>query len=355
MSHGGAPTQAWADAVNAAYERGTAMFAAESDFFSLVPEPFRPNGLILPASPVYPAAFRRVIGVTGATADKKSYARNSLPHLLRAPWKLFSWMARGSYGADGTSSVIYRPSRKADSSETWRLGQLRPYPIAAYSPNIPWLSVEGDSGESSTTAIDLDGGGTSAATPQVAAAAALWLQKHRGEFNCYEWSHWPKAEAVYYALLKSADRQGRLRPDSYLGAGLLRADDALKISYDEIKEAKRPKGIGPHSVIPDGSLWFERAPNDYFDGARSLYALLGLQTLHPPEPICRADLWQKKVAGETRSEALQRLYYNMLLLKEWHRGAIPRKGAEADRFWREAKRDVRRVQNRSLRNAPPVL
>ena len=55
MSHGGSPTQAWVDAVNAAYERGTAIFAAESDFFSVMPDPFPPRGIILPASPVYPA------------------------------------------------------------------------------------------------------------------------------------------------------------------------------------------------------------------------------------------------------------------------------------------------------------
>ena len=64
MSHGGAPTEAWVDAVNAAYERGTALFAAEGDFFSAMPDPLPPNGIIIPASPMYPAAFRRVLGVT---------------------------------------------------------------------------------------------------------------------------------------------------------------------------------------------------------------------------------------------------------------------------------------------------
>jgi subtilisin family serine protease len=56
ISHGGAPTQAWVDAVNAAYERGTAMFAAEGDFFSAMPDPLPPNGrqaqCILPLSGV---------------------------------------------------------------------------------------------------------------------------------------------------------------------------------------------------------------------------------------------------------------------------------------------------------------
>src|SRR5205823_10177264 len=127
-----APTQAWVDAINAAYERGTAMFAAESDFFSVMPDPFPPNGIIIPASPVYPAGFCRVIGVTGVTADHRSYGRNTLSRLLKSPSAFLRWMSRGSYGADGTSTVVFRSSRKPDPSQTWRQGQLRPYPIAAY-------------------------------------------------------------------------------------------------------------------------------------------------------------------------------------------------------------------------------
>jgi Subtilase family len=72
MSHGGAPTQAWVDAVNAAYERGTAMFAAESDFFSLMPDPFPPNGIIIPASPVYPAATAAAKSVATPPASAKN-------------------------------------------------------------------------------------------------------------------------------------------------------------------------------------------------------------------------------------------------------------------------------------------
>ena len=63
------------DAINAAYDRGTAMFAAESDFFSLAFDPIQPRGVLIPASPVYPAGFRRVIGVTGVTADGRSCVR----------------------------------------------------------------------------------------------------------------------------------------------------------------------------------------------------------------------------------------------------------------------------------------
>ena len=335
ISHGGAPTQAWVDAVNAAYERGTAMFAAEGDFFSAMPDPLPPNGIIIPASPMYPAAFRRVLGVTGVTADYHSYGRNTLGRFLKSPTALFPWMSRGSYGADGTSTVVFRPSKKPDESQTWRQGQLRPYPIAAYSPNIPWLSIRHTSEGPFADGVDLDGSGTSAATPQVAAAAALWLQKHREEFSAQEWHHWQKAEAVYYALLKSADRRGRLTPDKYLGAGLLRARDALDLNYSLIKRAKRPPGYFTPQNVPKGSLWFEKTSNDYFDGARSFLSLLGLQTLHHVAITDRADLKQRPNKTETQAIALQRLYYNMMLLRKWHGGSIPRKEEESI-YWRRA-------------------
>jgi subtilisin family serine protease len=335
MSHGGAPTEAWVDAVNAAYERGTAMFAAEGDFFSAMPDPLPPNGIIISASPMYPAAFRRVLGVAGVTADYHSYGRNTLGRLLKSPTALFQWMSRGSYGADGTSTVVFRPSKKPDESQTWRQGQLRPYPIAAYSPNIPWLSIRHTSQGQFADGVDLDGSGTSAATPQVAAAAALWLEKHREEFTPQEWHHWQKAEAVYYALLKSADRRGRLAPDKYLGAGLLRARDALGLNYSSIKRAKRPPGYFTPQNVPKGSLWFEKTGNDYFDGARSFLSLLGLQTLHHVAITDRADLKQRPNKTENQVVALQRLYYNMMLLRKWHGGSIPRKEEESI-YWRRA-------------------
>lgn len=339
MSHGGSPTQAWVDAINAAYERGTAMFAAESDFFSLMPDPFPPNGIFIPASPVYPAAFRRVVGVAGATADYRSYGRNTLSRLLRSPTSLLKWMARGSYGADGTSTVLYRPSRKPDRSQTWRQGQLRPHPISAYSPNIPWLSATRDKNGRIKYGIDLDGAGTSASTPQVAAAAALWLQKHRHEFSAQEWRQWKKAEAVYYALLKSADRQGKRGPDRYLGAGLLRANDALAISYSEMKRARRPPGRVEAEHVPEGSLWFERAGRDYFDGARSALSVLGLHTLRQVPTEERAGLKQKP---ETETTEMQRLYFNMMLLREWHGGDIPQK-KHVQMYLRRAQRKAEKV------------
>ena len=339
MSHGGSPTQAWADAVNAAYERGTAIFAAESDFFSFMPEPFMPNGIILPSSPVYPAGFRRVVGVTGVTADHSSYAKNTLARLLRSPRGLLDWAFRGSYGADGTSTAFLRMKRKPDPSQTRWQGQLRPYPVAGYSPNVPWLAIRKEKGTPIADGVDLDGAGTSAATPQAAAAAALWLQKHRGEFSEKEWHGWQKSEAVCQALMKTADRQGKVEPDRYLGLGGLRANDALDVSYADVRKSQRPKSSGKNQPdSPPGSLWFERAPNDYFDGARSFWGILGLQTLRSVPINERAILYQKPRAGETHEQALQRLYFNMTLLHEWHSGDIPKKGSQEKSFWERAGR-----------------
>ncbi len=339
MSHGGSPTQAWTDAVNAAYERGTAIFAAESDFFSFMPEPFMPNGIILPSSPVYPAGFRRVLGVTGVTAEHGSYAKNTIARLLHSPRGLLDWAFRGSYGADGTSTAFLRMNSKPDPSQTRRLGQLRPYPVAGYSPNVPWLAIRKENGVPIADGVDLDGAGTSAATPQAAAAAALWLQKHRSEFSDKEWRGWQKSEAVYQALMKTSDRQGKVAPDRYLGLGGVRADDALNLSYADIRKAPRPhSGSKELPEPPPGSLWFDRAPNDYFDGARSFWGILGLQTLRSVPIAQRAILYQKPRTGETHEQALQRLYFNMMLLREWHSGDIPKKGTQEKSIWERAGR-----------------
>ncbi len=94
--------------------------------------------------------------------------------------------------------------------------------VAAYTPNIPWARL----GVSDW--VDLDGAGTSAATPQVAAAAALWLHKNGGNYPA---RNWQRAEAARRAILDSAFlRAGASRPDRFLGSGLLRAMDALAIT-----------------------------------------------------------------------------------------------------------------------------
>jgi len=93
ISHGGLPSGLLADAVNEAYENGTAIIAAAGDFFST---PL--FGLSSPQQTVYPAAFNRVIAVTGATAERTTYGRAPSRFSLLKFKDWSDWMLRGSYG-----------------------------------------------------------------------------------------------------------------------------------------------------------------------------------------------------------------------------------------------------------------
>src|SRR5262249_17401718 len=123
MSMGGVASQAWADAVNKAYDAGIVYVAAAGNNFSAgffgVPTRFI----------VYPARFRRVIAACGVMADAKPY------------YGLAFGKMQGNWG----------PASKMATA------------LSAFTPNISWaeLGCEG--------IVDMDGQGTSAATPQVAA------------------------------------------------------------------------------------------------------------------------------------------------------------------------------------------
>jgi Subtilase family len=81
--------------------------------------------------------------------------------------------------------------------------------------------------------VSMNGGGTSSATPQVAAAAALWSQHRPSPTNI---ERWQRVEAVRHALFTSADKTppNRLK---FFGQGLLRARDVLEVPFD----TSRPK------------------------------------------------------------------------------------------------------------------
>jgi subtilisin family serine protease len=175
MSMGGLPSQAWADAINALYEAGVVVVTAAGNNYDNLPTRFV----------VYPARFGRVIAACGVMANGSPYA--NLPPKRMA----------GNYG----------PGSKMRTA------------IAAYTPNVPWARF----GE--PTIVDFDGNGTSAATPQVAAAAALWIEKHRARFDAYA-EGWKRVEAVRKALFDSAAKGAAAYADE-LGYGMLRAADAL--------------------------------------------------------------------------------------------------------------------------------
>ena len=228
MSHGGLPSKALAEAINAAYDKGVAMFFASGDYLKEEPGPIQ-----TPRYVVYPAAFSRTMCVCGVTGDLKTYG---LPPKRKKP------ILRGNWGPDA-----------------WMTNA-----IAAFSPNIPWAhqptNVGSDQGEN---IIDLNGQGTSSSTPQAAGVGALWLQYHRDdEALTTEWRTWKKAEAVYEALRSTA----KVFPDpryskTYFGNGILQANTALRktpnLSVQKQKEATVGVGwIGllastlPHPLDP---------------------------------------------------------------------------------------------------------
>lgn len=181
MSMGGLPAASWADAVNAAYEAGIVVVCAAGNNFGGAP-----TSLI-----VYPARFGRVIAACGVMANGEPYY--GLPGVVM----------QGNAGPQGKMRTA----------------------LAAHTPNIPWARL----GCSST--IDLDGAGTSSATPQIAAAAALWLRRNGARFPD---RNWQRAEAVRQALFRSARHAGD-EPNPQLGRGVLDARAALDITDPEVK------------------------------------------------------------------------------------------------------------------------
>jgi Subtilase family len=165
ISHGGLPSESWADAVNNLYDAGVVIVAASGDNFSELP-----THLV-----VYPSAFNRVITAVGATYDKTPYVTDKIGEL------------QGSWGPDDVM-------KKA---------------IAGYTPNVAWMVFQTNDG------FDMDGAGTSSSTPQVAAACALWIQLYGGNFT----AGWQRVEACRLALFRSADPGNGSA--TYLGKGIL--------------------------------------------------------------------------------------------------------------------------------------
>ena len=174
ISMGGLPSRAWSEAVNDAYEAGICIVAAAGNNVAGLPTRHL----------VYPARYRQAIAVCGVMADGSPYAG------------LAGTTMEGNYG----------PSSRMTSA------------LAAYTPNIPWPKFH------CPTAIRLNGEGTSSATPQVAAAVALWFEKHKAALP----RDWQRVEAVRKALFDSAKAKGA--DPRRLGRGILQANAALGVA-----------------------------------------------------------------------------------------------------------------------------
>ncbi|MBV9581436.1 MAG: S8 family serine peptidase [Chloroflexi bacterium] len=172
MSMGGLASATWADAVNALYEAGVFVVTAAGNNIDNLPT----------RNIVFPARFNRVVAACGVMANDTAYA------------DLTSGLMAGNYG----------PTSKMRTA------------LAAYTPNAPWARFGCDE------TIDLNGAGTSCATPQIAAAAAIWIQQNRSKLDQYS-APWMRVEAVRKALFDSAHPSDQTR----LGRGEVRTHDAL--------------------------------------------------------------------------------------------------------------------------------
>jgi Subtilase family len=193
MSMGGLSSQALVDAVNLAYDAGLVMVTAAGNNIEWTPSP---------KSIVFPARLRRVLAACGVMADGRAYADLSL----------------------GTMQGNYGPAAKMDTA------------LGAYTPNVPWAQI------GCANVVDMNGCGTSAATPQIAAAAALWLAEHWDKVSRYP-EPWMRVEAVRQALFQSArkktERMDEAETQEKIGQGVLRAHAALKIQPSDKDQLKR--------------------------------------------------------------------------------------------------------------------
>jgi subtilisin family serine protease len=172
MSLGGLPSDAWAEAVDNAYEAGMCICAAAGNHTGIAP----PHVL------VYPARYSRVIAVCGVMANLKPYAGLSGSTL------------EGSFGPESAMKAA----------------------IAAFTPNIPWARF------GCPDVVRLNGEGTSAATPQVAAAVAIWFEKNKAVLR----RNHERIEAVRRALFSKADPSN---DSTHFGHGVLKARAALDV------------------------------------------------------------------------------------------------------------------------------
>lgn len=228
ISMGGAPSRAWNEAINDAYEAGICIVAASGNS----------QGGIPTHHVVYPARYHRTIAACGVMANDQTYF--GLSHKV----------LEGNWGPDSCMTAA----------------------LSSYTPNIPWPVFGCGS------VLRLNGEGTSAATPQIAAAVALWYEFNKGVLP----RDWHRVEAVRHALFSSAKAQG-VDPE-HLGHGILQAHAAL--------------GVSPVLNLP-------KTPPDN-DSFAILRVLTGLGVADPPprESMFEIELSQRWLLNKNLQEAV---------------------------------------------------
>lgn len=253
MSMAGIPSIKWARAVNRAYENGVTIVSAAGNSWVKGPKSFLPKCLL------YPARWERVIAACGVTCNDYPYVFDANP--FKKP-----------KSQSGFSHSEYMQGNFGPSS-------LMGYSLAAYTPNLPWASRTG--ANEKTKWWSLSGGGTSSATPQIAAAAALWIQRFRKEMDEAGISGtWKQVEAVRHGLFKSAYLGGFEEAKKYFGNGCLKAADALDSKFFP-KESDLIKAPEANVFMPILKVFFGgRRGMPIHPGMVDMYATELIQLAH---------------------------------------------------------------------------
>ncbi|MGC4042068.1 MAG: caspase family protein [Flavobacterium sp.] len=256
MSMAGYPTKRVAEAVNRAYLNGVVVVtAAGNNFTSGI-------GQLAPKAILYPARFDRVIAATGSCYNGEPYDLNAN-----------SWYQSRTAGGEQMQG-------------NWGPASAMKTALAAYTPNLAWANF--DDGLSFLRS----GGGTSSATPQIAAAAALWIAHNRDKIVAAGIDkNWKKVEAVRTALFSTANKSYPAYRQ-YFGNGILRAYDALD-AFDfakvhQLRPSEKAK-VGFLGLVDFFSGWFRskaqekntlHTDNTEFDGIKEMISLELLQLIH---------------------------------------------------------------------------
>ncbi len=225
MSMGGLASAILADAVNKAYASGMVMVTAAGNNFAGLPV----------RSIVYPARMRRVVAACGVMANMRSYSGLKLDTM------------EGCYG----------PASKMRTA------------LSGFTPNIPWPEL------GCAHVVDEDGQGTSSATPQLAAAAALWIARYWDELEALD--GWRRGEAVRQALFQSASLADRSDPDGKLGWGAVRASVMLGLAPSDLGVLKEePKATAAWAWL---KMLTGRGTGFAAAGLQSADRLLGLELM----------------------------------------------------------------------------
>ncbi|WP_158795538.1 S8/S53 family peptidase [Pedobacter sp. L105] len=216
MSMGGMPSKAWADVINRAYDKGIFIVAASGDNF----------GRLTPSTLVYPARFNRVVAACGVCYDFSPYVKNVTLGNVK--------IMEGNFG----------PGKAMDFS------------IAAFTPNVSWAVIN------TGNIVSINGAGTSSATPQIAAAAALYYQKYFDELEKME--GWQKIETIRAAMFTSASKtikKGYSDKDRelYFGNGILQARKMLDVRPNSVTIKKQDISVlrWPFLKLITGTAVFE--------------------------------------------------------------------------------------------------